>query len=122
MRKDRTCKVGTDDVLEVMNQHETQVRSKQSVTIDGNQTLTVFGRRAERIDDNLELEVGQGFEITSTDDAINYYAKNTLTIESKTRMEFVVKGSRIEIAPGQVTVKSADRVYLQPGQGGFRKA
>lgn len=121
VRKDRTCKVGTDDVLEVMNQHETQVRGKQSVTIDGNQTVSVSGRRAERIDSRLELEVGQAFDITSSEDAINYYAKSTLSIESKTRMEFVVKGSRIEITPGQVTVKAADRVYLQPGRGGFPK-
>ena len=118
---DCACRVGTDDQLEVLNRHDTFIRSNQEVKVDGNQKLTVFEERAEYVQKTASLEIGAGGFHVSTDTAIQIQAKKGIFIEAKNRIELVVKGSKIEMLPGQITIKSGDKVFLQPSPGGHPK-
>jgi type VI secretion system secreted protein VgrG len=116
---DRGCIVGTDDQLTILNVHDTSIAKDQEVTVKGNQTLSVFERRAEQVDGNLNLEVGPGgFHIESTKERINYEAKKLLMIESKQKITFKVKGSTITMEPGVITIRSADKTIFQSKEGG----
>jgi type VI secretion system secreted protein VgrG len=116
---DRGCIVGTDDQLTILNVHDTSIAKDQEVTVKGNQTLSVFERRAEQVDGNLNLEVGSGgFHVESTKERINYEAKKLLMIESKQKITFKVKGSTITMEPGVITIRSADKTIFQSKEGG----
>jgi type VI secretion system secreted protein VgrG len=122
VKHNRNCKVGTDDVLDVGHRHVIAIKGNQDIEVVGNQTLDVTRRRAEEVRGELDLEIGKDFECTSITDAINYQSKETLSIEATNKILIVSKGSTIEMTTDKIVIKSSDKLFVQPGSGGFPKS
>ncbi len=118
---DRACKVGTDDILEVGNQHDVTVFVNQDVVIGGNQTLNVTKSRFEEINKESSLQVGDGGIHMDIQEDVGLLAKKLITIESETRIKLTVQGAMIEILPDHITIQCKDGVFLQMSEGGFGK-
>jgi type VI secretion system secreted protein VgrG len=119
VKADRSCKVGSDDILEVGGRHVVIMKGNQTVEIKGEQYLSTSEARAEEIQGTMSLDVDKSFECTSDLD-INYTAKQLLSIEAKNRIELVSKGGSIVLTKDSIVVTAAD-VFVQPGEGGFKK-
>lgn len=120
VKADRTCKVGSDDILEVGCRHVTVIHGNQTVEIKGEQYLNVSRRRGEQIEGTLSLDVGKSFDCDADLD-INYQARAVLSLEATNKIELKCKSSSITMTPGNITVSSGE-VYVQPGDGGFKKS